>query len=74
GGVKRTTEDVQTVTVAPGGATIGEIAFEVPGTYILVDHALRRLEKGLAGFIKVDGPDNPDVFNAPKPDELAERK
>jgi nitrite reductase (NO-forming) len=74
GGVKSTTDDVQTVTVAPGGATIGEIAFEVPGTYILVDHALSRLEKGLAGFIKVDGPDNPDVFNAPKPDELAERK
>lgn len=74
GGVKRITEDVQTVTVAPGGATIADIKFEVPGTYVVVDHALSRLEKGLAGFIKVDGPDNPTVFKAPKPDELAERK
>ena len=74
GGVKRVTEDVQTVTVAPGGATIADIKFEVPGTYVVVDHALSRLEKGLAGFIKVDGPDNPAVFKAPKPDELAERK
>jgi nitrite reductase (NO-forming) len=71
GGVKRTTKDVQTVTVAPGGATIADIKFEVPGTYVVVDHALSRLEKGLAGHIKVDGPENPEVFKAPKKDELA---
>jgi nitrite reductase (NO-forming) len=34
----------------------------VPGRYILVDHALSRLERGLAGFLVVEGPDNPDVF------------
>ena len=71
GGVKATTEDVQTVTVAPGGATIAEIKFEVPGTYVIVDHALSRVEKGLAGHIKVDGPENLTVFDAPKK-ELAE--
>jgi len=71
GGVKATTDDVQTVTVAPGGATIAEIKFEVPGTYVIVDHALSRVEKGLAGHIKVDGPENLTVFDAPKK-ELAE--
>ncbi len=55
--------DVQTVTVAPGGATVVDIKLEVPGTYLLVDHALSRIERGLLGFLKVDGPANPAVFN-----------
>ena len=64
GGVHAVTEDVQTVTVAPGGATIAEITLEVPGTYALVDHALSRVEKGLVGHLKVEGPDNPAIFDA----------
>ncbi len=56
------TPDVQTVSVAPGGATITEFKLEVPGRYILFDHALSRLERGLAGFLEVEGPDNPEVF------------
>ncbi|HSR71779.1 MAG TPA: nitrite reductase, copper-containing, partial [Kiloniellales bacterium] len=63
GGVGAVTEDVQTVTVAPGGATIADVTFEVPGTYVLVDHALSRLEKGLAGHIVVEGPENPEIFD-----------
>lgn len=54
--------DVQTTTVAPGGATMVEFDVEVPGRYILVDHALSRLERGLAGFLLVEGADNPEVF------------
>jgi hypothetical protein len=38
--------DVQTVSVAPGGATVAEITFEVPGRYLLVDHALSRPSAG----------------------------
>ena len=71
GGVQAVTQDVQTVTVAPGGATIAEIEFEVPGTYVMVDHALSRVEKGLAGHIKVEGPANPEIFDAPDLDEVA---
>jgi nitrite reductase (NO-forming) len=41
-----------------------EFKLDVPGRYILVDHALSRLERGLAGFLLVDGPANPDVFKA----------
>jgi nitrite reductase (NO-forming) len=55
-------ENVQTTSVAPGGATVVEFTLEVPGRYILVDHALSRMEKGLAGFLLVEGPDNPDVY------------
>lgn len=55
-------KNVQTTSVAPGGATMVEFKVEVPGRYILVDHALSRLEKGLAGFLYVTGPENPAVF------------
>ncbi|HEY0061155.1 MAG TPA: copper-containing nitrite reductase [Telluria sp.] len=62
-------KNVQTTTVAPGGATMVEFKVEVPGRYILVDHALSRMEKGLAGFLYVTGKENPDVFRtASKPD------
>ena len=54
--------DVQTVTVAPGGAVVVDFKVEVPGTYLLVDHALSRLERGLVGHLVVDGPANPGVF------------
>lgn len=57
-------QNVQTTTVAPGGATMVEFKTEVPGKYILVDHALSRLEKGLAGFLTVTGPENPEVFHS----------
>src|SRR5690606_10528938 len=50
--------DVQTTLVPPGGATMVEFTLEVPGNYILVDHALSRLEHGLAGFLSVEGDAN----------------
>jgi nitrite reductase (NO-forming) len=55
--------DVQTTTVPPGGATMVEFALQVPGRYILVDHALSRLQRGLAGYLVAEGDPNPDVFN-----------
>ena len=55
--------DVQTVLVPPGGAAMVEFGLQVPGRYILVDHALARLQRGLAGYLLVEGPDAPDIFN-----------
>jgi nitrite reductase (NO-forming) len=55
--------DVQTTLVPPGGATVVEFALQVPGRYILVDHALSRLQRGLAGFLVVEGPAAPDIFD-----------
>ncbi len=55
--------DVQTTMVPPGGATMVEFSLQVPGRYILVDHALSRMQRGLAGYLIVEGPDNPDVFS-----------
>ena len=54
--------DVQTTLVPPGGATMVEFKLEVPGSFILVDHALSRLQRGLAGFLIVEGPAAPEIF------------
>jgi nitrite reductase (NO-forming) len=56
-------EGIQTVTVAPGGAVITEFKTQVPGNYTLVDHALARAERGLAGILSVEGQPNPQIFN-----------
>jgi nitrite reductase (NO-forming) len=55
--------DVQTTTVAPGGATMVEFGVDYPGRYILVDHALARLEKGLVGFLHVNGEADDSIFH-----------
>lgn len=55
--------NVQTVSVPPGGAWMVEFGIDAPGRYILVDHALSRLERGLVGFLFAEGEDNPEVFH-----------
>jgi hypothetical protein len=54
-----TLSNVQSTLVPAGGATIVEFKAQVPGTYILVDHSLGRLQKGAMGFLEVEGPPNP---------------
>jgi nitrite reductase (NO-forming) len=55
-------QGIQTVTVPAGGATIVEFKLDVPGNYILVDHALSRAERGLIGILHAEGPANPEIF------------
>ena len=56
--------DVQTTLVPPGGATMVEFKVDYPGKYILVDHALSRAEKGLAGFLTVKGEADKAIFES----------
>ena len=53
---------VQTISVPPGDATIVEFKTQVPGKYLLVDHAIVRVERGLVGDLLVDGPKNDALF------------
>ena len=53
---------MQTVLVPPGGATVVELTFDVPGSYIMVDHALSRVDRGAVGIIEVTGLQNPEIF------------
>ncbi len=55
--------DVQTAIVPPGGAAIFEVQFQVPGKYIFLDHAIVRMERGLAAWVIVQGPNAPDIYN-----------
>jgi nitrite reductase (NO-forming) len=55
--------DVQTTLVPAGGATVVEFKLQVPGRFILVDHALSRMERGLSGYLIVDGDANPAIFD-----------
>lgn len=55
--------DVQTVLVPPGGAWMVEFQVEVPGTYILVDHALSRAERGLGAYLIVEGDAQPHIIH-----------
>ena len=57
-------ENVQTTLVPAGGATAVEFTVQVPGRYLLVDHALpRALNKGAAGYLEVEGAPNPAIFD-----------
>jgi len=54
--------DVQTVTVPPGGAVAVDMKLEVPGEFMLVDHALSRAMRGLVGTLIVEGEEQPEIF------------
>jgi nitrite reductase (NO-forming) len=53
---------LQTISVPPGGALIVDFKIEIPGRYILVDHALSRMERGLIGFLYAEGEENPEIY------------
>jgi nitrite reductase (NO-forming) len=55
---------VQTVSVPPGGATMVDFKIDRAGHYVLVDHALSRAERGLAGYLIVDGPREDDIMHS----------
>ncbi len=56
-------KSVQTTLVPAGGATVVEFGLEVPGNYLLVDHALSRLDRGAWGILKVAGEANKEIFD-----------
>jgi nitrite reductase (NO-forming) len=69
--ISKPLEGVQTVTVPAGGASMVEFKVDVPGRYILVDHALSRLERGLIGFILAEGEPQPDIYKPHSTEEAA---
>ena len=56
-------KNVQTTSIPPGGAAIVDFKVDVPGAYILVDHAIfRAIDKGAVGILEVTGEEVPKVF------------
>ncbi|MCB9786925.1 MAG: nitrite reductase, copper-containing [Deltaproteobacteria bacterium] len=63
--------DVQTTLIPSGGATVVEFKVEVPGTFILVDHAIfRAFNKGALGMLKVTGPEDKVVYSGQQDDRV----
>jgi nitrite reductase (NO-forming) len=56
--------NTQTALVLPGGASIVEFTVDVPGKYLIVDHALARMNKGAWAVLEVTGPENPKIFKS----------
>jgi nitrite reductase (NO-forming) len=64
-------ENVQTTLVPAGGSAIVEFHTEVPGTSVIVDHALfRAFNKGALGMIKTEGPANKAVYSGKEVDSV----
>ena len=64
-GASETTSNVQTTLIPAGGAAWVEFTVDVPGDYVLVDHSLNRtLGKGALGILHVEGPEDPEIFQA----------
>lgn len=55
-------QSVQTTLIPAGGASAVEFTVDYPGNYILVDHALSRLDRGAWGVLQVKGEANPAIF------------
>jgi nitrite reductase (NO-forming) len=69
GGMKLLQENVQTTIVPAGGSAIVDFKLDVPGTFILVDHALfRAFNKGALGMLNVEGPQNLLVYSGKEVD------
>lgn len=57
-----THKNIQSTIIPAGGAAIVEFKVDVPGKYVLVDHALARMERGAWGTLEVTGQERPDIF------------
>ncbi|MDP6178574.1 MAG: copper-containing nitrite reductase [Desulfatiglandales bacterium] len=53
---------IQTTLVPSGSASIVEFKVEVPGGYVLVDHAIFRINRGAVGVLSVEGPEAPEIY------------
>jgi len=62
--------NVQTVTVPPGGSTVVDFKLDRAGTFVLVDHALSRAERGLAGYLVVEGPEDDEIMHHGPADQM----
>lgn len=60
---------LQTTLVPAGGSAITEFRVDVPGNYILVDHAIfRTFNKGSLGILAVEGEKNESIYSGKQND------
>jgi nitrite reductase (NO-forming) len=70
-GGTRFQENVQTTLIPAGGAVTVEFNTEVPGNYVLVDHAIfRAFNKGAVAILEVSGDERPEIYSGKQGDEV----
>jgi nitrite reductase (NO-forming) len=63
--------NVQTTSIPAGGATVVEFTTEVPGSFILVDHAIfRAFNKGALATLTVSGEEDHNVYTGQQLDNV----
>ena len=71
GNPKNAQTNVQTTSIPPGDATIVNFKVNVPGTYVMVDHALTRaFNRGALGQLKVSGDEDKAIYSGKIRDEV----
>ena len=56
-------EGLQTTLIPAGGAVMVEFTVDYPGNFVLVDHALARVDRGAWGVLHVTGEADPAIFD-----------
>ncbi|MCF8719936.1 multicopper oxidase domain-containing protein [Nitrospina gracilis] len=56
---------VQTTLVPAGGASAVELTLENAGDYVLLDHAIARIDRGSYGLLTVEGAPIPSLLSSP---------
>lgn len=56
-------EGLRTTLIPAGGAVMVEFKVDFPGNYVLVDHALARVDRGAWGMLLVEGEADPSIFD-----------
>lgn len=70
-GGNRVQTNVQTTSIPAGGSAMVEFETEVPGNYILVDHAIfRAFNKGALATLAVSGEEDENVFTGQQLDRV----
>lgn len=63
--------NIQTTLIPAGGSAIVEYKVEVPSNLVLVDHSIfRTFNKGSLGIMKVEGPENKEIFTGKTADNI----
>jgi nitrite reductase (NO-forming) len=58
---------LQTTLIPAGGSAVVEFTPPVPGSFVLVDHAIFRLHHGAVGTINVHGQENVEIYEPKTP-------
>ncbi|MDZ7772178.1 MAG: copper-containing nitrite reductase [Balneolaceae bacterium] len=70
-GGDRVQTNVQTTSIPAGGSAIVEFETEVPGDFILVDHAIfRAFNKGALAILNVSGEENENIYTGQQLDRV----